>query len=166
MIIPIAHFDRTTNVIKMLFVVVLLVALAALAIVKLDLNAIIDHPATLFFGAVGLVGSPFLLFLAGVVIWQAIFGKALALWIQGDYLVYLHRLLFSIKCDQINQIELSTYGPWSAQCIVIGSGGRKKKIVPTRSLVETEENIIANLKGSIPTARYIDSRQRGFWREK
>jgi hypothetical protein len=150
----VAHFRRgpvVRNALGLASVIVLLVA----AVSYTPDGRIVEHilsPGPLMYpvGLFAAIICSFTLYLCILAVIRIIFQEGKGLWIAGGKIIYMSRLLLSVRLEDVDEIRLGTYGRYKRPGIVLRLRSGRQKIIPSLPLIEPSDVVIARLKEVLP----------------
>ena len=107
-------------------------------------------------GNIWLFGSVLLLFFAAL-FRQVIVRKGIAVWVEGDRLVYLDKRYFAVHLNDITWFGIGSSGRFNIPGVILALRNGEKKSIPLRLLREPVQVILQRLHAANPS---IDAAQQ------
>jgi hypothetical protein len=150
--IVIAHYKKIDALWRSLSCMLLVILLSAISYsvpYKIGFTSFLSRPLLLPLFVSGWLFGLFLIWILIVLLKRVLFDAGRALWIENGKIIFLHKWNISVACSEVAQIKTGIYGRFHRAGIFLNLRNGTRKVIPTGSLKESEDLIVARLKENL-----------------
>jgi hypothetical protein len=103
----------------------------------------------LFFLVIGWLAAIVFLLMLFALLKQIVLARSCAIWCDGENIFYLNRYFMAVPKKAVERVSIGTFGRFDSPAIILNLRDGRTKTIPTISLSEDAEVILARLRRAI-----------------